>query len=149
MLRLFAYKNTTYKPASIVLMACAAFSVSSSSEKGRLPENQSLYKVITPPEAKPDGKHILFMVADSIAAFALHHLFKHNFLKPFNTLSEILCGWHFGKIPVLLSSMRCKCCSTMRASGNFCPKRLFFQCFPHGLADIFHNTVKHARNAPA
>ena len=49
MLRLFAYKNTTYKPASIVLMACAAFSVSSSSEKGRLPENQSLYKVITPP----------------------------------------------------------------------------------------------------
>ena len=41
MLRLFAYKNTTYKPASIVLMACAAFSVSSSSEKGRLPENQS------------------------------------------------------------------------------------------------------------
>lgn len=50
MLRLFAYKNTTYKPASIVLMACAAFSVSSSSEKGRLPENQSLYKVITPPE---------------------------------------------------------------------------------------------------
>ena len=76
------------------------------------------------------------MVADSIAAFALHHLFNKEFPQLFQyDVGNIGADGISVKFRVAfqhaLQVLQHNACI-----WSFCPKRLFFQRFPDGLADI-------------